>query len=92
MTRIVLAVAAVAAAAWSAALPAQGVQGTMAPVAPAADTARPPAAYRKVVEGRPVADYPLPSAVDPRVCLEFPTNAQVVACAERYRPQRRRAA
>ena len=23
---------------------------------------------------------------DPRICLEFPTNLQVIACAEKYRP------
>lgn len=28
---------------------------------------------------------------DARRCLEFPTNAQVIACAEKYRPDRRRA-
>jgi hypothetical protein len=27
---------------------------------------------------------------DARLCLEFPTNAQVVVCAEKYRPGRRR--
>ncbi len=88
MRRLALAVPGLAAAAWSAALLAQGVQGTMAPVTPAAP-ATPPASYQKVVEGRPVADYPRPSAADPRVCLEFPTDAQVIACAERYRPRRR---
>lgn len=91
MNRLALAVPAIVTAAWSAALLAQGVKGTLPPVAPPADAAKPPASYQKVVEGRPVADYPLPSAVDPRVCLEFGTNAQVVACAERYRPHRRRA-
>ena len=29
-----------------------------------------------------MADDPLPSSVDPRVCLEFPTTAQIIACAE----------
>ena len=29
-----------------------------------------------------------PSTQDPRVCLEFPTSEQVIACAERYRPRR----
>ena len=33
----------------------------------------------------------LPSSVDPRVCLEFPTSAQVIACAEKYRPRKRAA-
>lgn len=91
MRRLALALSAAAATVWSAALVAQGVRGTMEPVAPPAEQAKPPAAYQKVVEGRAVADYPTPSAVDPRVCLEFPTNAQVIACAERYRPHRRRA-
>jgi len=27
---------------------------------------------------------------DARLCLEFPTNAQVIMCAEKYRPDRRR--
>ena len=39
----------------------------------------------------PVADYTRPSSLDPRVCLEFATNEQIIACAERYRPHRRRA-
>ncbi|MCC6197273.1 MAG: hypothetical protein IT518_22690 [Burkholderiales bacterium] len=29
-----------------------------------------------------------PSRQDPRVCLEFPTREQVIACAERFRPRR----
>ena len=29
-----------------------------------------------------------PSSQDPRVCLEFPTRQQVIACAEKYRPKR----
>jgi hypothetical protein len=33
----------------------------------------------------------LPSSDDPRVCLEFPTTAQVIACAEKYRPRKRSA-
>ena len=31
----------------------------------------------------------LPSSADPRVCLEFSSSAQVIACAEKYRPRRR---
>jgi hypothetical protein len=27
---------------------------------------------------------------DARLCLEFPTNTQVIMCAEKYRPDRRR--
>jgi hypothetical protein len=51
-----------------------------APVAPA------PAS----VPARTVSDGP-PSAQDPRVCLEFPDRAQVIACAEKYRPRRQAA-
>lgn len=29
-----------------------------------------------------------PSSRDPRVCLEFPTREQVIACAEKFRPRR----
>lgn len=29
-----------------------------------------------------------PSNDDPRVCLEFPSREQVIACAERFRPRR----
>ena len=29
-----------------------------------------------------------PSSQDPRVCLEFPTREQVIACAEKFRPRR----
>ena len=29
-----------------------------------------------------------PSTQDPRVCLEFPTREQIIACAEKYRPRR----
>jgi len=28
---------------------------------------------------------------DARLCLEFPTNEQVIMCAEKYRPHRRKA-
>ncbi len=91
MRRLALTLLATAAAALSAALAAQPVQGTMAPVTPPPAPEKPAVPYQKVVEGRPVADYPLPSAADPRVCLEFPTTAQIIACAERYRPHRKRA-
>ncbi len=30
------------------------------------------------------------AGADARHCLEFPTNPQVIACAEKYRPDRRR--
>ena len=35
------------------------------------------------------ADRQPPSSLDPRVCLEFSTSAQVIACAEKYRPRKR---
>ena len=77
-------------AAMAAASPAWA-QGT--PAAPATDAADAPKAAvpYKTVEPKVVADYPLPSSQDPRVCLEFATTAQIIACAEKYRPHRRRA-
>lgn len=71
------------------ALSASALAQPAAPPAPAADAPKAAAPY-KTVEPRQVADYPLPSSVDPRVCLEFPTTAQIIACAERYRPGKRR--
>jgi len=55
---------------------------TKTPVAGSFDTAR----------SAPVqtADDGPPSSRDPRVCLEFPTREQVIACAEKYRPGKRR--
>ncbi|MFO1412709.1 MAG: hypothetical protein U1F10_02115 [Burkholderiales bacterium] len=47
------------------------------------------AAPYKVVEGRAIADYPPPSKLDPRVCLEFPSQAQIITCANKYLPKRR---
>ena len=41
--------------------------------------------------GMALAADRLPSSLDPRVCLEFPTSAQVIACAEKYRPRKRSA-
>lgn len=58
-----------------------------ADAAPAAE-AKPAAAY-KFVEPRVIADYPLPSKSDPRVCLEFPTQQQIIACANKYLPRRK---
>lgn len=54
----------------------------------ATDGAKPAAAY-KFVEPRVIADYPAPSRNDPRVCLEFPTQQQIIACANKYLPRRR---
>jgi hypothetical protein len=62
------------------------VPASPAAAAPASAAAAP---YQKVVEGRAVVDYPLPSSTDPRVCLEFATQAQVIACAEKYRRKAR---
>jgi hypothetical protein len=41
--------------------------------------------------GMALASDRLPSSLDPRVCLEFATSAQVIACAEKYRPRKRSA-
>lgn len=73
--------------AWSAAANAQ------APAPAAGDTAVPeaakPAAAYKFVEPRVITDYPSPSKADPRVCLEFPTQQQIIACANKYLPRRK---
>ena len=57
--------------------PVTGTFGVVAPSAPAAP-------MRGTAEGPP-------SRHDPRVCLEFPTNAQIIACAEKFRSHKRRA-
>ncbi len=75
---------AAAATAWAQA-PAPGAAATAT-----ADAPKPAAAYR-FVEPRVIADYPLPSKADPRVCLEFPTQQQIIACANRYLPRRKSA-
>ena len=49
-----------------------------------AQTASPPANPGPAVS----SDKYIPSAGDPRACLEFPTRQQVIACAEKYRPRR----
>jgi hypothetical protein len=36
---------------------------------------------------QPTAGGP-PSSSDPRVCLAFEDRAQIIACAEKYRPRR----
>jgi hypothetical protein len=53
--------------------------------APAPAASPPPAAPAPAV--RPVSDGP-PSRDDPRVCLEFPTRQQIIACANKYLPRR----
>ena len=49
-----------------------------------AQTTSPPASPGAVVS----SERDIPSAGDPRACLEFPTRQQVIACAEKYRPRR----
>ena len=58
-----------------------------------AQTAPPPASG--CASAQPVSTAPAPrgaddrpSSQDPRVCLEFATREQVIACAERFRPRR----
>ena len=53
----------------------------------------PPAAATPPAGSAPPAptDRPRDAAhPDARVCLEFPTALQVIACAEKYRPAKRR--
>ncbi|MEO8752045.1 MAG: hypothetical protein ABI624_05135 [Casimicrobiaceae bacterium] len=57
--------------------------------APGAEPAR-ATAPAKAADATAGADR-LPSSLDPRVCLEFPTSAQVIMCAEKYRPRKRQA-
>lgn len=72
--------------------PAQAQSAPPPAPADAAPVAAPPPPYQKVVEGRTIIDYAAPpSRNDPRVCLAFATNAQVIACAEKFRLDRRRA-
>lgn len=51
-----------------------------APTAPSSDK-------EAAAQPRTASEGP-PSSQDPRVCLEFPTREQVIACAEKYRPRR----
>ena len=55
---------------------------TAAPVA----AATPPA----VSAPPPPTDGPRDAHADARFCLEFPNALQVIACAEKYRPAKRR--
>ena len=77
---------AVLGAALAASLPFAFAQGG-APTSPSA------------ISGMAAASESLPHArtgrarlahADARVCLDFPTNPQVIACAEKYRPDRAR--
>jgi hypothetical protein len=58
------------------------VAGTFGAVTPNAPAAASPAQ---------AGDDGPPSRNDPRVCLEFPNNAQIIACAEKFRSHKRRA-
>jgi hypothetical protein len=60
-------------------------QGQAPSTAPAA-AATPPA----VSAPPPPTDRRHDSHADARLCLEFPTALQVIACAEKYRPAKRR--
>ena len=67
---------------------AQGQTANTPPPAPAAAavTAAPPA----VSDPLPSTDRRRAAHADARVCLEFPTELQIIACAEKYRPARKR--
>lgn len=60
--------------------------------AQAPNTGAPVAATPPAVSAPPPpTDRPRDAAhADARVCLEFPTALQVIACAEKYRPAKRR--
>ena len=57
-------------------------QKSAPPAAPAAAAAAPPE-----VKAQPMtrASRRAPSTADARVCLEFPTNLQIIKCADKYR-------
>ncbi|HEX4522002.1 MAG TPA: hypothetical protein VH704_00620 [Casimicrobiaceae bacterium] len=61
-------------------------QGQAANNAPVASAAVPPAASAPPPPTDPRRD----AHADARKCLEFPTELQVIACAEKYRPARKR--
>jgi hypothetical protein len=60
--------------------------------AQAPNTAAPVAAATPPAVSAPPAptDRRRDAHADARVCLEFPTELQVIACAEKYRPARKR--
>jgi hypothetical protein len=62
-----------------------GAAANAAAQTPAAAESSPTAAPAPAA--RPVSDGP-PSRIDPRVCLEFPTRQQIIACANKYLPRR----
>ena len=75
-----LVVTATCATAYAQSAPISGTFGAATPSAPAPTSTAP----------AQIADAGPPSRHDPRVCLEFPTNAQVIACAEKFRAHKRR--
>jgi hypothetical protein len=79
MKRVVasLAVGAILAALSPESAHAQATQGAPAAAAPA-----PPAAEKRA---EPRAARGSWTRADARVCLEFPTNLQIIKCAEKYR-------
>jgi len=54
--------------------------GPAAATTPPASSAAPPPSERQRADTHP----------DARVCLEFPNDLQVIACAEKYRPAKSR--
>ena len=68
------------------ACPAAIAQGQAPKGGPAAVTPPPAASAAPAPSERQRAD----THPDARVCLEFPNDLQVIACAEKYRPARSR--
>ena len=60
---------------------AQNPAPKAAAVAPAAGSSQEPA--------RPPADRGAAVSADARLCLEFPTNVEIIKCAEKYRQKKR---
>ena len=70
---------------------AQGQAANTAPAATAAAAAGATApAVSAVSDPPPSTDRRRDAHADARVCLEFPTELQIIACAEKYRPARKR--
>ena len=67
---------------------AQGQAANTAPAATAAVAAG--ATAPAVSDPPPSTDRRRDAHADARVCLEFPTELQIIACAEKYRPARKR--
>lgn len=67
-----------------------GAQAQGPPQAPNAVPAK-TGAPEKPADTALAVDRQQSSGPDARVCLEFPTTAQVIMCAEKYRPRKRQA-